>query len=666
MIRSGCALACIALSSAGAFATSSRADAPLHHAIEARLDPASGALAVTDRLTLRERTRLDFRLADWIAVEQLRVDGRELPARQRGGIWQVPLPDAGAHEVELKLRGVVPRLPPPEQRDRVQSAVSGPEGSYLPSSAGWYAVTSDDWIAYRLSVEVPAPYRAVATGRLVEEGVGEAVRRAVFEANHPAEPPSLFAGPYTVQERSDAGVRIRTYLHSDLVDLAAEYLRASGHYLARYDQEIGPYPFADFEIVSSPLPVGLGFPNLTYIGRTVLPLPFMRRRSLAHEVLHNWWGNGVAIDYATGNWAEGLTTYMADYALAEGEGAERAQEMRLAWLRDFAALPAERDVAVTAFTSKRHDASQVVGYDKVAFIFHMLRAELGDAVFAEGLRVFWREQRFKIAGWAQLREAFGSVTDRDLDGFFDQWLTQSGAPQLSLGGVQVSEQGAGVRIVMIVHQRPPIYRLSVPVVIDTADGALQHRSVVAGKDSLIELTVPTAVYAVHLDPGYDLFRRLLPGETPPILRDVTLSPDALTFVVTQSAAANRSARQLAEDLLDTSPRFATTASAVPASVPLLIVGLMADVNAFLSRADLAGIPDALAGRGTARVWTARRSGSAPLLVVAADDLDALEALRRPLPHYGGKSYLVFEGSRALETGLWPVTDSPLSRRIRFE
>ena len=32
---------------------------------------------------------------------------------------------------------------------------------------------------------------------------------------------------------------------------------------------------------------------------------------------------------------------------------------------------------VTAFTARDHDAAQVVGYGKVAAIFHMLRAELG-------------------------------------------------------------------------------------------------------------------------------------------------------------------------------------------------------------------------------------------------------------------------------------------------
>ena len=59
----------------------------------------------------------------------------------------------------------------------------------------------------------------------------------------------------------------------------------------------------------------------------MLRLPFIRASSLGHEVLHNWWGNGVLVDYARGNWSEGLTTFMADYAYKSEESAAAAREM---------------------------------------------------------------------------------------------------------------------------------------------------------------------------------------------------------------------------------------------------------------------------------------------------------------------------------------------------
>ncbi len=663
MIRTVCAAALLAVLAIAPGHAAGDAEPPIHHAIEARLNPDSGALEVTDVVTVRGRAALEFQLAPWMEIEAVTVDGGAADAAGHGGAWRIVLPDKEAHRVALQLRGTVPPMPQEGRRGMTPSAASGPEGSYLSGYAGWIPVTDDDWTAYRLAVEVPAAHRAVATGRLEEETLGKTTNRAVFAADYPAEPPSLFAGPYTVEERHEDGIRLRTYFHAELAALSDAYLRDSARYLRRYAEEIGPYPFPDFHVISSPLPVGLGFPNLTYVGRMVLPLPFMRGRSLAHEVLHNWWGNGVAIDYGTGNWAEGLTTYMADYALAAAEGAGQAREMRLAWLRDYAALPADRDVPVTAFAGKRHDADQVVGYNKVAFVFHMLRRELGDAAFAEGLRRFWREQRFRIAGWADLRTAFEAASGRDLGWFFEQWLERAGAPRLSLGEVRGSDEGDDHRVAFTLRQDAPAYRFGVPVVIETESGPVRRPIILSKTEMTASVKVPNRPIAVHVDPDNELFRRLLPGEAPPILRDVTLAADAKVVLAVDEADAEFAARRLAAALIAGIWSGDNMISEMGLAGPWLIIGITSQVESFLRKTAIEGVPDSLAGRGSARVWTARRKNGEPLLVVAADDVAALEALLRPLPHYGGKSYLVFEGRRAVDTGVWPVSDSPLSRRI---
>jgi len=664
MIRLVCgAVLAVVLVAAGPCLAAGNAVAPLRHEIKARLDPESRRLEVTDVLTVRGRATLTFRLAPWFEIEGLQLDGKSADAEDSAGAWRVTLPDAGEHRLEFRLAGTVPALPQGGGRGAIPSAVSDAEGSYLSGYAGWIPVTADDWTAWRLSVEVPAPQRVVATGRLEQETLGETANRAVFAADYPAEAPALFAGPYVVRERRAQGIRMRTYFHRDLDELSAGYLDDAGRYLGRYSEEIGPYPFPDFHIVSSPLPVGLGFPNLTYIGRMVLPLPFMRGRSLAHEVLHNWWGNGVAPDYAAGNWSEGLTTYMADYALAADEDAGKALEMRMGWLRNYAALPVERDMPLTAFTAKRHDAAQVVGYDKVAFVFHMLRDEIGDAAFAGGLRLFWRQQRFRVAGWADLRRAFEAASGRDLGWFFVQWLERTGAPRLELGEVRAAAEGDGFRVTLMLRQDAPAYRLGIPVVIEMEGGQVHRRIVMDDPTMTASVTLKDRPFDVRVDPGHDLFRRLLPGEAAPILRDVTLAADAVAVVAVDEADAGATARRLAERLMDAPPRLVPAEAAMPGAEPLLVVGTTAQVEAFLGRAGLGGVPEALAGKGTARVWTARHGDGNPLLVVAADDGQALEALLRPLPHYGGKSYLVFEGRRAVETGIWPVRDSPLSRRL---
>jgi aminopeptidase N len=93
--------------------------------------------------------------------------------------------------------------------------------------------------------------------------------------------------------------------------------------------------------------------------------------------------------------------------------------------------------------------------------------------------------------------------------------------------------------------------------------------------------------------------------------------------------------------------------------PVLIVGLQEDVDRALTRLSLPSRPSVLAGRGTAQVWTVQGSAN-PVAVISAKDEASLEALARPLPHYGAQSYLAFEGARAIERGAWP----PVANAVR--
>ena len=88
--------------------------------------------------------------------------------------------------------------------------------------------------------------------------------------------------------------------------------------------------------------------------------------------------------------------------------------------------------------------------------------------------------------------------------------------------------------------------------------------------------------------------------------------------------------------------------------PVLLMGLHADVDAALARAGLPPRPASLSGRGSAQVWTIAREAGPPVAVVSASDADALRALLGPLPHYGAQSWLVFDGRRVLDRGVWPA------------
>lgn len=620
--------------------------AGLRHDLDVALDPAARRLTVIDRLTLPPGVR-SVRLAPGLSIEALTRDENAVPYRRAGDT--LTLMDGGEGPVTLRYGGALPDLVPDRMPDG--GIGIGAEGAFLPAGSGWVALGGDEPPTWTLTVRVPAPFVAVASGALVAEERGQMVYAATFTENRPVETPSLFAGPWQVSERTVGDVRLRTYFHPEQESLADGFLDQSAATVARYAQSIGPYPFAGFAVVSVPVPVGYAFSGLTTIGRRVLPLPFIRGQSLDHEILHNWWGNGVRVG-GGGNWAEGLTTIMADHAAAGARGDDAA--LRLDWLRDYAALPADRDQPLTAFRGRTHDASQVVGYGKTAFVFLMLHDRIGDEAWRVGLRRFAREQMFRDADWTDLRRAFEAETGQDLGPFFAQWLERPGAPTLTLDGVTAVDGGVRLRL----RQGAPAYDLLVPVAVEDESGTRMHGVRLTGAEVTVTLPATGQRMAVTVDPDHRLFRRLAVGEAPPILRDVTLDPGS-AVVLAAGADGQEAARTLAGRLIDGKARVisADGADAAESRAPLAVIGTTDGVDGMLRRLGLPPAPESLAGRGTAQVWATRRPGGAAVLVVRAADAAALAALVRPLPHYGRQGWLVFDGGKMVDRGQWPVGDT---------
>ena len=84
----------------------------------------------------------------------------------------------------------------------------------------------------------------------------------------------------------------------------------------------------------------------------------------------------------------------------------------------------------------------------------------------------------------------------------------------------------------------------------------------------------------------------------------------------------------------------------------------------LNRVGLPSPPDQLWARGTARVWMARYRGDIPLLVVEGNDIDALRQTSGAIRHYGANCYLVFDGRRVVDRGVW--LPPPRSLQVDFK
>ncbi|MDX1607559.1 MAG: hypothetical protein R3202_15305, partial [Candidatus Competibacterales bacterium] len=347
--------------------------APLQHDLELVLEPATAELRVTDRLTLpADPTERCFTLQRGLAPT---LDGpvplTEVPGS--GTLGRYCLPQTGERFV-LHYGGTLQATDP---------APAAHAGLNLYPGSGWYPRFGETLARFRLAVDLPAGWRSVSQGERLSRTTYGGRTRETWHEPRPQDGLYLIAAPFHEYAGRAGAVRTLALLREPAPELAERYLKATARHLDFYNRLLGPYPYAKFALVENFWDSGYGMPSFTLLGPRVIRLPFIVETSYPHEILHNWWGNGVYVDPAGGNWSEGLTTYLADHLLAERQG--RGAEHRRAALQRYADyVHSGRGFALSDFNRRHNEVSQSVGYDKGLMVFHMLRRELGDAAFIDG------------------------------------------------------------------------------------------------------------------------------------------------------------------------------------------------------------------------------------------------------------------------------------------
>ena len=146
------------------------------------------------------------------------------------------------------------------------------------------------------------PWDAVSQGRRTRHEVdGEGVRSTAWSLEHPTEEVYLIAGPWHQYGREAGDVEIFAFLRDADPALAQKYLDATVRYLELYQGMLPPYPYASFALVENFWETGYGMPGFTLLGPRVIRFPWILTSSYPHELLHNWWGNSVYVNFKNGN-----------------------------------------------------------------------------------------------------------------------------------------------------------------------------------------------------------------------------------------------------------------------------------------------------------------------------------------------------------------------------
>jgi predicted metalloprotease with PDZ domain len=155
---------------------------------------------------------------------------------------------------------------------------------------------------------------------------------------------------------------------------------------------------------------------------------------IAHEIAHQWWGQGVGWKNYHEQWlSEGFAQYFAALYAERERGPDQFEnvlrQMRK-WAVDFSPQgPVYLGYRLGHIRADGRTFRALV-YNKGAMVLHMLRRLIGDEAFFTGLRDFYSTWRYRKAGTDDFRAAMEKAAGRPLERFFDRWIFGSAIPRV--------------------------------------------------------------------------------------------------------------------------------------------------------------------------------------------------------------------------------------------
>jgi len=647
-----------------------------HHKINAEINIKGKSIKVKDDISFSEPTKkFVFFLHKGINPKTNKGEIKKIETDEKNLVKFAVLLAKKTKSLAISYESVIyhPLRENAENYARSFSETSGiicEKGVYLNAESGWYPYIPKSLNSFSLRYKIDATFDCVSAGRKIPGG---------WEERNPVDAIPLSCSKFKEYSQADANYSYYAYLRKTGKNLAEKYLSAAKKWMDIYSGLLGDYPYRKFALVENFWESGYGFPSFTLLGPTVIKLPFIINSSYPHEILHNWWGNGVFVDYEKGNWCEGLTVYLADYMIKEQQG--KGKEYRMTALKKYADYAAEgKDFPLTDFRSRHSSASEAVGYGKAMMFYHMLRRKLGDNLFIKGLREFYKEYKFKYASFKDIRLIFEKVTGKNLTNFFKQWVELKGAPSISLGKTGLKEEKGKYILSFELSQKGDIYNLDIPVAVSLENGKTLMRNVTLNKNKFsYTLTLSEKPKGIWIDPEFDVFRKLSPLETPPVFSGLLGAKKPVIILSSDMSKTEKYKRFVMQwkKNPENAPIVKMDAGVLkfPKNKSVIIMGLE-NKFARLAAKELEKF-SCFIGDGKAicagRELPAKENSfifvfSNPLnparsvaLINLAEKADE-KVLSRKIPHYGKYSYLSFDSANVNNfKGIWKTEHSPLKK-----
>jgi len=546
------------------------------------------------------------------------------------------------------------------------------KGAYFSPGAYYYPRGADGLMDFQVTATIPDHWESIADGNSTGTVSSGNTKTQSWQNPYQSDGLMFMAAPFQVAHAQAGDVDVYCYFFAEDTSLFETYLPATVEYMKMYSDMIGPYPYERFTVAENFFPTGYGMPAWTLLGQQVIRLPFIVMTSLGHEVLHNWWGNSIYVDYERGNWCEGLTVYGADYRYKEKRSPASGRDYRKDILKQYKSYVNEtNEFPVREFVARHNAESRTIGYNKTMMIFHMIEETIGEAAFLQAWQNVYADYKGRKVSWEDWLAAYEKTSGQDLSHIIPQWVDRTGAAriQVKLMDSEVSETSTRVKF-QVTQSGPDLYDLQIPVKFSGTQEEVKQVNLSAAS-GLFEFELSGRVNSFELDPDYNLFRHLYPQE---IEATVAAAMGASEKHFWYYRDQDKDALKAMGDNLtegDITPATVTDAISVGREGNYAIFAL----NPTVLPPELSKLIEVSDEHITIRGERFPRAGhtfvlssdeseiAAKMLVVLSEDLSSLPRIGQLVPHYGKYSFLVFKGSRNIGKGQWPALTSPLRVKL---
>jgi aminopeptidase N len=412
------------------------------------VDPAvnfiSGSVFSSVKILKDNITQIRFDLADGMTVDSVLYNQKKVGFQHLANKISVTLLSLAAKNsigsVEIFYHGAPPQngfgsfVSSTHNTSPIIWTLSEPYGA-----KDWWpckASLADKIDSIDVYITCPQQYRAASNGKLIEDKISGQNRTAHWSHRFPIATYLIGIAVTNYQTYSDfldisngKKIEVLNYVYPEYLTTAKSKSADVLNILSFYNTKFMTYPFAGEKYGHAQFGWGGGMEHQTMSFMTTLDFELV-----AHEMAHQWFGDYITLASWHDIWLnEGFATYLTGLTYETVLGSQYWQSWKDNQVNRITSLP-DGAVYVADTTNIYRIFNGRLSYSKGAYLLHMLRWEMGDQKFFQGMKNYLNDPSMAngFASQQQFVKHMETATDTSFTEFFKDWYYGEGYPTYRL------------------------------------------------------------------------------------------------------------------------------------------------------------------------------------------------------------------------------------------